>query len=256
MTRLLARLSPSQLEALSALLGRMDAGDSASMLRSAGLAPDLHLVAELSTLREVSDTTAAHALRAVAAERRENTREADRRVELVWTGPERDGAGTRDTSVVARDLFARAVSSVLVSGYAMYNARAILEPLAVRKREQPSLRIRFFLNIQRRENEGRSLDDLVAMFRQLLQREWPETELPETWFDPRSLDESEPRAVLHAKYIVADEQRALVTSANLTDAAHQRNIELGVLLNDAQLARSIVRQFEDLVANGHLRRLP
>jgi hypothetical protein len=37
-----------------------------------------------------------------------------------------------------------------------------------------------------------------------------------------------PLAVLHAKAVVADDEAVLVTSANLTEAALDRNIELGV----------------------------
>ena len=42
--------------------------------------------------------------------------------------------------------------------------------------------------------------------------------------------------MLHAKAVVADGESVFVTSANLTDAALDRNIELGILLRDRTLA--------------------
>jgi phosphatidylserine/phosphatidylglycerophosphate/cardiolipin synthase-like enzyme len=45
--------------------------------------------------------------------------------------------------------------------------------------------------------------------------------------------------VLHAKAVVADDEAVFVTSANLTEAAFDRNIELGLLVLDRALALSI-----------------
>jgi len=51
-------------------------------------------------------------------------------------------------------------------------------------------------------------------------------------------------------------ERLLVTSANFTEAAHERNIEAGVLLADLVAARAMRTQFETLVAKNILRRVP
>ena len=64
-----------------------------------------------------------------------------------------------------------------------------------------------------------------------------------------------PRACLHAKVVVVDEERVLLTSANFSEAAHERNIEAGALVEDAVLAKATVRQFEALVGAGVLVRL-
>lgn len=47
-----------------------------------------------------------------------------------------------------------------------------------------------------------------------------------------------------------------MTSANFTEAAQERNIEVGAFLEDAPFARSFVRQIEALVKRGALVRLP
>ena len=47
-----------------------------------------------------------------------------------------------------------------------------------------------------------------------------------------------------------------MTSANFTEAAQERNIEVGALLSDASFARALVRQIDALVARGALSRVP
>ena len=49
---------------------------------------------------------------------------------------------------------------------------------------------------------------------------------------------------------LVDGRRALVGSANFTDRGHARNIEAGVLVEDARFAEELVRQFHDAVGAG------
>ena len=55
---------------------------------------------------------------------------------------------------------------------------------------------------------------------------------------------------LHAKCVVVDEARALVTSANFTFSGQQRNIEMRVLIEDASLATRLVQQWRALIDSG------
>ena len=57
------------------------------------------------------------------------------------------------------------------------------------------------------------------------------------------MDDYEPSS-LHPKCVVIDEGKALVTSANFTEAAQIRNIEAGVFIRDPGFACSLVRQSE------------
>ena len=72
--------------------------------------------------------------------------------------------------------------------------------------------------------------------------------MPEVFHYPRSL-ESEPRrrACLHAKCVAVDSEIAFVSSANFTEAAHERNIEVGLLIRSRSVAERVVRHFEGLV---------
>jgi phosphatidylserine/phosphatidylglycerophosphate/cardiolipin synthase-like enzyme len=53
------------------------------------------------------------------------------------------------------------------------------------------------------------------------------------FYDPRGCEKKQsPPACRHAKCILVDGVTAFFTSANITESAHERNIELGVLFRE------------------------
>jgi hypothetical protein len=195
---------------------------------------------------------AARLLRELVEERRASEARAPG-VELVWTGPESVASTSRDTFVVVRELFEMARRSVLISGYVIHSGRQIFEPLLRRMKGGASLRVRLFLNIgPDAERPGRELETFARRFRQ---HHWEGPPWPEVYYDPRGL-QGEANAVLHAKCIVVDERISLVTSANLTNAAQQSNIEAGTLVKSSTFARHLEHHFETLVVRGQLLPLP
>lgn len=97
------------------------------------------------------------------------------------------------------------------------------------------------------------VDEFAGRF---FNHDWPWTIRPRLCYDPRALaKDSSARAVLHAKCIVVDDERAFVTSANLTEAAYYRNIECGVLVSDAVFATQLADQFRGLVNKKYLREI-
>jgi phosphatidylserine/phosphatidylglycerophosphate/cardiolipin synthase-like enzyme len=55
---------------------------------------------------------------------------------------------------------------------------------------------------------------------------------------------------MHAKTAVADSCVAFLTSANLTEAAFERNMELGVLIHGGRLPAAIDRLIDALMECG------
>lgn len=183
---------------------------------------------------------------------------------LVWS--DLDVQGSRDTGIVCNELFRDAKRDVLVSTFNLgHRARPgeakgnpVLAPLARRMAEVPGLLVRLFVNLRRLDFMPRASDrEVEDAFAGWFRREiWPWEQVPEVYYDPRSLEPSDDeRACLHAKCVVVDDARAFVTSANLTEAAQDRNIEAGVLLDDPLFARSLRLQFESLIDRRHVRRL-
>ena len=98
---------------------------------------------------------------------------------------------------------------------------------------------------------------LPTLAQNFLENEWPGERPPEMFYDPCSLAASETtRSALHAKCIVVDGRKALVTSANFTEAAQERNIELGLLVYSEAAATQIEQHFRRLIERNHLRKLP
>lgn len=176
------------------------------------------------------------------------------RVSAVWTGPEGVTAQTRDTAVVVRELFEAAKERVLVSSYVLYQTAQLFEPLARAMKTNPLLEVKLFVTVLRESGDHRDSDRVVAAFAEDFRKTWPGSRLPAVYHDPRSLAMGAGgRAVLHAKCVVVDGRRSFVTSANFTEAAQERNFELGLLADDELLARSIESQFETLIDRGMVR---
>ncbi|HVC95153.1 MAG TPA: DISARM system phospholipase D-like protein DrmC [Pirellulales bacterium] len=182
----------------------------------------------------------------------------DDAIDLVTTGPDAPGVVNRDTSVVVRELFSAAQHSVLLAGYAVYQGQQVFRALADRMQEHPELQVRLFLDISRGAGDTTIATELVRRFADRFKtRQWPKDRpLPEVYYDPRALDLSpDQRACLHAKCIVVDRQAVFVSSANFTEAAQERNIEVGLLVRSGVLADKIVRHFEALLASTLLHRV-
>ena len=149
-------------------------------------------------------------------------------LELVTSGPDVVGA-TRDTGVVLRELFSEAEHRVLVVGFAVQQGREILAALADRMHQRANLAVRLCLDVRRAPGDTTRPDALLRRFAERFARqEWPGPRLPDLFYDPRSLAEGESlRASLHAKCVVVGGVKAFIGSANLTEAAQLRNIEIG-----------------------------
>jgi len=171
--------------------------------------------------------------------------------DLVLSGPDLPGVPTADTAAVMRTLISQANREVILVGYAVYDGRKIFEPLARRMVEVPGLAVTICLDIQRGWNDPTPSAELVARFaRDFRQKHWPWPTLPALFFDPRSLETGDTRASLHAKCVIVDHSRALVTSANFTDAAQRKNVEVGVDIRYPPAAARLADYFLGLCGTG------
>lgn len=250
----LRRLSPDQLDHLARSLqgGRLRTGRSELEVgrEFPGHGPELAaLLAELAAQGMDSEQMAL-LVQATLAER-EAAVEPSQLVELVLSGPYVPTVPTAATAAQLRGLFTSAVQEVLVVGYAFYNGAKFFAPLVQRLREVPGFRVRFVVNIHPTD-DGDPLAARRQAAAEFRKHHWPWPEPPEIYYDPRSLAQGDQRASLHAKCIVADRHTALITSANYTDAAQERNIEAGVLVRYPPVAKRLADYFEALIASGHL----
>lgn len=177
--------------------------------------------------------------------------------DLVWSGPDVPGVYARNTRQVYEELLGSAAHSIWVSSYAYFDGPSAFEVLARHMDAHPILDVVLLLNIQRRKGDLSLSSEVVRRFAdRFWGTDWPGASRPQIFYDPRALEPDGPTGVLHAKAVVTDETSVFVTSANLTEAALDRNIELGLLVRDRALAISVISQFRALIEHGLLRPLP
>lgn len=172
-------------------------------------------------------------------------------LEYVLSGPSLHGIPTRDTSAVVQSLLAAAEHDVLIVGYAFYKGAALFQVLHDRWVARPAMRVRMIVDVRRPAHDTSLDDQIVRRFAaDFRKRQWPWTPLPEVFHDPRALrSDAASRASMHAKCVIVDRRICLVTSANFTPAAQERNIEVGVLVRDAEQVRRLSDYFTGLAVD-------
>jgi phosphatidylserine/phosphatidylglycerophosphate/cardiolipin synthase-like enzyme len=171
--------------------------------------------------------------------------------ELVWTGPEASSGTARDTAVVLRALFESARESVILAGYRFDHAQSVLAPLHSSMKHF-NVQTSFFVDVPQVE---RSLEDpqihLTTHLAGFSVANWPFGDpRPHIYYDKRALQPGPPFCSLHAKCVVVDGARAFVSSANFTQRGQERNIEVGVLIENPGFASHLAGQWLGLVEAG------
>ena len=174
--------------------------------------------------------------------------------DLVLSGPDVPGVPTCDTAAVMASLIEEASKSLLIVGYAVHQGAKIFKPLAKRMATIPELSVSICIDIPRKFGDTSLDSEIIRRYAaEFRKRHWPWETVPRFYHDPRSLSQGgRERSSLHAKVMVADQSVALISSANLTEAAQKRNIEAGVLIKHHPFAERIALYFEGLIANGDL----
>jgi cardiolipin synthase len=166
--------------------------------------------------------------------------------ELVWTGPSTPVVPVRRTEQVLGDLIVCAVRRLTVTSFGIFQVARLVEELEQALARGVVLRIvlgdRESHSEQEIDRQRQQLGRVVATRASLLQ--WPAERRPR--------DDQGRAGLMHVKAAVADSRVAFLTSANLTEAALERNMELGVLIRGGGLPAAIDRLIDALVETGEL----
>ena len=249
--------NPADLEALaqSLLDGRVGDRFSMSSVQLAGF--DDEAGTFLEGLRGTDPQVVAWMLRRLSRERRRADDRYANVASLVWSGASEGEHGIRDTKVVLDGLFARAERHVLVATFVIYDGLAVFEALAERLRAHPEIVVDLYVNLPSDSGlDEHEAADAAAYMATFARKHWPANlPLPAIYFDPETRKHKAKRATLHAKCVVVDQRWAFVTSANFTEAAQERNIEAGVLLDHPRIAEGLTSRFAKLREAGRLKRM-
>jgi phosphatidylserine/phosphatidylglycerophosphate/cardiolipin synthase-like enzyme len=243
--RIAMEVHPDRIDALCGALGLNKDANSLSVVKNAlgasfspqlidGLAEALMTnpklsSGELSTMFRASAATAALAAGASS-------------VELVWTGPSTGMVPIRHTAQVLTGLIDEARDHLFLVSFVAYYVDGVVG--ALRHAIDRGVRIQVLLE-QSKQHGGNVTVDSVAMLKRDLQRA--------QFYEWNKLDDVNQTGSVHAKCVVADGAVAFVTSANLSDAAMERNMELGVLLRGGQVPGLLDRHLAALVTTKQIR---
>lgn len=167
--------------------------------------------------------------------------------QVVWTGPKVEWSFLRSTREVIRELLRGACRDLLVIGYwiaALDDGDGIIEDIIVLLEDAVHRGVQVTIILDERQRADARDNHLIFV------DAWPQgAPLPTmlTW----KLPPNDKYLKLHAKVLVADAGDALVTSANLTSYAMDRNIEMGVRVKGPS-AKAISDHFHRLISSGVL----
>lgn len=160
-------------------------------------------------------------------------------VEITWTGPASGQVPVRHTEQVLMEVIRSAQRRLFIVSFVAYHVNSISEALV----EATARGVQINVLLESSSEHGGKVDhDSVAE----MQKAVPEARLF-AWSAYDNGATGHP-GVVHAKGAVADGQIAFITSANLTSAAMERNIELGVLVKGGNLPNELHSHLETLIA--------
>ncbi len=169
---------------------------------------------------------------------------SEHKVSLVWTGPPTEAVGLRTTRAVLNTLVTNATNSLVLVSFTSYDVADIAASLA----DAIGRGVEVSLILETPDDPGGPLvidpthpfapiKEMARFYR------WP-LEAREAFFAAS--------ARLHAKCVIADQTSTLITSANLTSAGINDNIELGVLIEAGPLPERLHLHLELLFEDGTL----
>lgn len=172
---------------------------------------------------------------------------AEQHVELLWTGPSpASQIPARRIDQVLYDLIGAAKREILLVTFAAHRISRLTDGLVAAI--DRGVAVHLVLEFEQTSAGQLSMDALKAFPVALCQRSriyyWP--------LDKRERNALGNPGKLHAKLAVIDDQ-VVLSSANLTDDAFNRNLELGALLSNGQINKTLRYHFESLIAEGTLR---
>lgn len=161
--------------------------------------------------------------------------------ELVWTGPTYPSAGLRNTEQVLLELIRSAKKTLYIVTFAAYKIQSLVDALddAVYR----GVKIVFLLET-RDESDGKvSFDPALA----LMSTSRAKVEVYVWPLENRLRNAKGQHGSLHAKFVVVDQEKLFISSANLTEYALNLNIELGVLIRGGDAPRLAEKNIVELI---------
>ena len=186
---------------------------------------------------KVSPIEIAAALRSASATAKENEKRG--KTEIVWTGPTTDSMPVRHTEQVLCEVINSAERELFIVSFVAYEIESVTK--ALRNAIGRNVLLSFLLELPY-EQGGKVGQDSIKMMKRL----FPSANIY-SWAANLKTDPKYFKGAIHAKCAVADGALAFITSANLTVAAMDRNIELGILIKGGKVPLELNKHLNSLV---------
>jgi phosphatidylserine/phosphatidylglycerophosphate/cardiolipin synthase-like enzyme len=162
--------------------------------------------------------------------------ESRQAIEIAWTGPSPHRTALRRTEQVIRQVVDSARSHIWLVSFVVYDPYGIANALST----AIARGVVVSALLESPKARGGTLEQdpaisLSAAVPGIRFYEWPSCA---------------DRGSVHAKCIIADNSMAFVTSANLTGAAMERNIELGILIRGGTQPAEMSNHLSSLIEEG------
>ena len=172
--------------------------------------------------------------------------QAETHIELLWSGPSpANQISARRIDQVIYDLIDNAKHEILLVTFAAAKIKILTEKLMAAASRGVAIRLIFEFE---QASEGQLSYDAAKAFPKALLAcakvfYWP--------LEKREKNKSGHPGKLHAKAAIIDGV-ALISSANLTDDAFNRNLELGVLFQEQDVVSRLGEHIDQLITSGTL----
>lgn len=171
-----------------------------------------------------------------------------RSAELVWTGPSTGLVPLRHTEQVLCEVIESAREQIFLVCFVAYEVASIIG--ALRNAVYRHVKINVLLEAST-EHGGRVTVDSVKAMKEAV----PSANIYGWSSDSQKSGFGKSSGSVHAKCAVADGKLAFITSANLSIAAMERNMEIGVLVKGGLLPEELHRHLDALVTTGIIERV-
>lgn len=174
---------------------------------------------------------------------------SEQKLDFLWSGPSPTmKIPARRIDQVLYDLIAKANQEILLVTFAAAKIQRLIGELT--KAKQRGVHIRLILEFEQSSEGQLSYDALKAFPPSFIATTevfyWP--------VEKRERNQAGRPGKLHAKLAVIDD-KALISSANLTDDAFNRNLEVGVMIKNTDFLMTIKAYIDSLVFEKILYRL-
>lgn len=152
--------------------------------------------------------------------------------DLVLTAPDSFRVKALRTKETLQKLIEGTEKSLTITGYSISDYFADMLDVIIRKSQQ-GVYVRLYVNDM--EKQKSALDRLMAYKSRFLQ------------VYEYQKQEDDKMAALHAKLLVSDAKKSLVSSANLSYHGMQGNVEMGFLIESSEKAKQIEEVMKEMV---------